>query len=126
MAIRYSGDVEVRMQYGGAGYRDPKNKRGVFFDPRGEGFYFASIRAPGIRNVAILSEREIGLPKWSLSRKLPPAAGQAPSSEQYDMVAEAFLKWAEIYVGELPVELDNHNQIVVRRVFQSPCPTRPG
>ncbi len=118
MAIRYSGDVEVRIQYGGAGYRDPQNKEGVFFDPSGEGFYFATIRAPGIRNAAILSEREIGLPKWTLSRKPP------TSSESFDTAAEAFLKWAEQHVGELPVELDKYNQIVVHRVFQSPCPTR--
>ena len=116
MAIRYSGDVEVRIHYGGAGYK--RNKRDVYFDPKGEGFYFATIRAPGVRNAAILSEREIGLPKWSLTRKPP------TSSESFDNAAEAFLKWAEIHVGALPVELDNKNQIVVRRVFQSPCPVR--
>ena len=114
MAIRYSGDVEVRMQYGGAGYKDKKNKRGVYFDPHGEGFYYAAIRAPHVRNAAILSLREVGLRE--LSRK------QATTSESYDTAAMAFLKWAELHLGELPVEIDDRNRIVVRRVFQSPCP----
>lgn len=123
MAIRYSGDVEVRMQYGGAGYIDPasggtskkglsRQRRDVYFDPNGKGFYYAHIRAPHLRNAAILSLREIGL-----TQKQSPT-----SSEAFDDAALAFLKWSEIHVGELPVELDDRNRIVVRRVFQSPCP----
>ena len=111
MAIRYSGDVEVRMQYGGAGYL--KNRDIPYFDPSGEGFYYAHIRAPHVRDAAILSLREVGL-----TRKQDPK-----SSDAYDTAALAFLKWAELHVGELPVELDG-NDIVVRRVFQSPCPVR--
>ena len=109
MAIRYSGDVELRIEYGGAGYigRQP------VFEPDGNGFYYAHIRAPHIRNAAILSLREVGL-----TRKHDPR-----SSEAYDTAALAFLKWAELHVGELPVELDG-NKIMVRRVFQSPCPVR--
>ena len=117
MAIRYSGDVEVRMQYGGAGYQHPGkpgSKPGVpYFDPNGEGFYYAQIRAPHVRDAAILSLREVGL-----TRKYDPK-----SSEAYDIAALAFLKWTELHIGELPVELDS-NGIVVRRVFQSPCPIR--
>ena len=111
MAIRYSGDVEVRIQYGGAGYL--KNRDIPYFDPSGEGFYYAHIRAPHVRDAAILSLREVGL-----TRKQDPK-----SSDAYDAAALAFLKWAELHVGELPVELDG-NDIVVRRVFQSPCPVR--
>lgn len=111
MTIRYSGDVEVRLQYGGAGYE--RNGR-VYFDPNGEGFYYATIRAPYVRNAAILSFREVGLP--TLTRK------QATTSDAYDKAALAFLKWAEQHVGELPLELDDRHKIVVRRIFQSPCP----
>lgn len=108
MAIRYSGDVELRIEYGGAGYigRQP------VFEPDGQGFYYAHIRAPHVRNAAILSLREVGL-----TRKQNPR-----SSESYDTVALAFIKWAELHIGKLPVELDNRNRIVVRRTFQSPCP----
>ena len=113
MAIRYSGDVEVRMQYGGAGYL--KNRDIPYFDPSGEGFYYAHIRAPRVRDAAILSLREAGLTQ---KQKQDPR-----SSDAYDAAALAFLKWAELHVGELPVELDG-NDIVVRRVFQSPCPVR--
>lgn len=118
MTIRYSGDVEVRLQYGGAGYRafgatGPRQKVRVYFDPNGEGFYYATIRAPYVRKAAILSFREVGLP--TLTRK------QATTSSAYDTAALAFLKWAEHHLGELPVEL-NGNKIVVRRVFRSPCP----
>ena len=111
MAIRYSGDVEVRIQYGGAGY--VKKQKTPYFNPSGEGFYYAHIRAPHVRDAAILSTREVGL-----THKLDPR-----SSEAYDVAALAFLKWAELHVGELPVELDK-KKIVVRRVFQSPCPIR--
>lgn len=114
MAIRFSGDVEVRMQYGGAVWL----RKGMpLFSPEGAGFYYASIRAPYLRRAAILSLREIGLP--SLSRKL------ATSSEAYDEAALAFLKWTEKHEGKLPVEIERH-QIVVRRVFQSPCPVPNG
>jgi len=115
VAIRYSGDVELRLQYGGAGYYD--GKESPFFDPNGEGFYFTTIRAPNIRSEAILSLREVGLSP-SISRN------QATTSENYDTAALALLKWAELNIGKLPVELDSRNRIVVRRVFQSPCPVR--
>ena len=111
MTIRYSGDVEIRLQYGGAGYNPDGS---VYFDADGEGFYYATVRAPYVRNAAILSFREVGLP--ALSRK------QAVSSEAYDTAALAFLKWSEKHVGDLPVELDGMRKIVVRRTFQSPCP----
>lgn len=110
MAIRYSGDVELRIQHGGAS----QNRTRVTFDPRGNGFYYAHIRAPYIRNAAILSAREIGL-----TRK-----HGATSSEAYDEAALAFLKWAEIHLGPLPVALDRFNRISVRRVFHSPCPVK--
>jgi hypothetical protein len=114
VAIRYSGDVELRLQYGGAGYRRG-NKEDPFFDPDGEGFYFTTVRAPHVRSEAILSLREVGLDP-SITRN------QATASESYDTAALALLKWVEINLGKLPVELDDHNHIVVRRVFQSPCP----
>lgn len=114
MAIRYSGDVELRLQYGGAGYHRG-NKNDPFFDPRGEGFYFTTIRAPHIRSEAILSLREVGLDP-RLTRN------QAVASESYDTAALALLKWAELNLGKLPVELDSRRQIIIHRVFQSPCP----
>lgn len=122
MAIRYSGDVEIRIRYGGAGYKDQK-KRHVYFDPKGKGFYFATIRAPRVRNSAILSEREIGLPE-TLTQKPRAYGASGPTSEDFDTAAEAFIKWAELHTGELPVELDKHHQIVIHRVFQSPCPVK--
>ena len=112
MAIRYSGDVELRIQYGGAS----QNSRGVTFNPRGHGFYYTSIRAPYIRNAAILSTREVGL-----SRK---QEENPTSSDAYDTAALAFFKWAEIHLGELPLETDRFNRITVRRVFHSPCPVK--
>lgn len=116
MAIRYSGDVELRIQYGGAGYHRG-NKNDPFFDPQGEGFYFTTVRAPHVRNEAILSLREVGL-STSMTRN------QAVTSESYDTAALALLKWAELNLGKLPVELDSRDRIIVRRVFQSPCPVR--
>lgn len=99
------------MEYGG-----PASGRTSWtFDPKGNGFYYAHIRAPHVRNGAILSLREVGLSD-RLSRK------SATSSESYDTAALAFTKWAELHVGRLPVELDSRNQIVIRRTFQSPCP----
>lgn len=115
MAIRYSGDVELRIQYGGAGYYDGKDN--PFFDPNGEGFYFTTVRAPHVRSEAILSLREVGLDS-SMTRN------QAVTSESYDTAALALLKWAELNLGKLPVELDSRDRIIVRRVFQSPCPVR--
>jgi hypothetical protein len=118
MAIRYSGDVELRIQYGGAGYR--RGNREPYFDPDGEGFYFTTVRAPHVRSEAILSLREVGL--------IPPFGGisrnQATTSKSYDTAALALLKWVELNMGKLPVELDWRNRIVVRRVFQSPCPVK--
>lgn len=114
MAIRYSGDVEIRLTYGGASWVDKAHTR-PRFSPRGEGFYYAHLRAPYLRNAAILSFREIGL-RDNLTRR------EATSSNAYDMAAERFLEWAEMHVGALPLEVDDRHRIVVRRVFQSPCP----
>lgn len=119
VAIRYSGDVELRLQYGGAGYTGSRRygTKEPFFDPDGEGFYFTTIRAPGIRTEAILSLREVGL-NSSITRN------QATTSESYDTSALALLKWAELNLGALPVELDSRNRIILHRVFQSPCPIK--
>jgi hypothetical protein len=102
MAIRYSGDVEVRMEY-----RSPVAR---------EGLYYATIRAPGQRGRAILSVREVGL-----SRKLQK---EPKSPESFDEAALSFLEWAEMNLGELPVELDEKNRMIIRRRFQAPCPIR--
>jgi hypothetical protein len=99
MAIRYSGDVEVRIAYDE------------------DGFYSATVRAPGERGRAILSIREVGLRK-GLSRK------QLVSSEAFDVAAKAFVEFAELHRGHLPVELDEKGHMVIRRVFQAPCPVR--
>jgi len=100
MAKRYSGNVEVRMDYGG------------------EGFYFATIRAPGWDARAILSTREVGFSKAS---RLSPGFLRSP--EAYDQAALAFITYAEEEWGDLPVETDGKDHLIVRRGYQSPCPT---
>lgn len=83
----------------------------------GEGFYFATLRAPGWDARAILSTREIGF------RKASPRSAYLRSPEAYDQAALAFITYAEKEWGDLPVETDGKDHLVVRRGYQSPCPT---
>lgn len=99
MAIRYSGDVEVRVSY-----RD--------------GIYHGAVRASGFRAKGTLTPRQAGL-----TRKQVPG-----SSEAYDAVALTFLKEARALArrqpgGELPFSYEE-DDIVLRRTFQAPCPIR--
>lgn len=112
MAIRYSGDVEVRIEHGNA-YFDKRG--GVVFEKGGAGFYYATIRAPKVRKAAILSYREAGLNQGLMRKPV--------SSETYDRVAEAMILWVEKHIGKLPIEYEGP-RVLVRRVFQSPCPVR--
>jgi hypothetical protein len=95
VAIRYSGDVELRITYEA-------------------GFYYASIRSPGQRGRAVLSVKEAGL-THKRDKKSP---------ESIDEAALSFLEWAEMNVGELPIEVDEEDRMIVRRRFQAPCPVR--
>lgn len=81
-----------------------------------QGLYYATIRAPGQRGRAILSPREVGL-----SRK---QQKEPRSPESFDEAALSFIEWAEMNLGELPIETDDKNQMIIRRRFQSPCPVR--
>lgn len=89
MAIRYCGDVEIRIQYE---ERD---------------FYIVAIRAP--------QERGLIRVKYSALFR------NVRSSETYDAVArKALMKVLE--ETTLPLEIDGRGTILIRRVFQSPCP----
>ncbi len=89
MAKRYSGDVEVRVQW----------------IPRGR-FYTWSTRSPYGRangRIRLKSEAKIREPA---------------SSETYDRVASYVLS----RMPSEPVELDDNGRVLVRRLFQAPCP----
>ena len=98
MAKRYSGDVELRIEYGD------------------DGFYYAAIRSPGERGRAILSAREIGLTrKYFFGEPMN-------TPEAFDKAALAFLQLTEKRNRDLPIEYDESGHIVIRRSFQAPCP----
>ena len=93
MSIRYSGDTEIRLGY------DPKKHvyRGTVVDPY--------LRYRG----------EVGE-----TRRDP------RSPEAYDDAARRLARraqaWAEGRGKSFMLESDKRNRIVIRRVFQSPCP----
>lgn len=94
MAIRYSGDVEVRLTFA-------------------NGLFRGSVRAPGFRASGTVTPQEAGL-----TRK-----HRLDSSESYDAAATEFLKQAVTLRRDLPVSRDGAS-IVLRRTFQAPCPMR--
>ncbi len=95
MAIRYSGDVEVRL---------------TFVD----GKFRGSVRAPGFRAEGTLTPREA-----RLTRKHQPS-----SSESYDEAALFFVHEALLLHPRLPVSKNEHGRVELRRTFQAPCPVR--
>ncbi len=104
MAIRYSGDVEVRISYA----------RGV---------YRGSVRSPGFRGRGTVTEREVlGTRLGGLRKKRGPT-----DPESYDRAALLILRKAEAAGREAGVPLHTTGRgrsIEVRRTFQSPCPYR--
>lgn len=98
MAKRYSGDVELRIEYGN------------------DGFYYAAIRSPGERGRAILSAKEVGL-----TRKYY-FGGKMNTPDAFDSAAIAFLQLTEKRNRALPIEFDEKGKIIIRRTFQAPCP----
>ncbi len=98
MAIRYSGDLEIRL---------------TFVD----GKFRAAIRSPGFHAKGTLTPREVGL-----TRKHQPS-----SSESYDEAALAFLKEARTMARKKGIRLliaEENGRIEIRRTFQAPCPVR--
>lgn len=99
MAIRYSGDLEIRL---------------TFVD----GKFRAAIRSPGFHAKGTLTPREAGL-----TRKHQPS-----SSESYDEAALAFLREAKVLATKRGINLliaeDAYGGIEIRRTFQAPCPVR--
>ena len=96
MAIRYSGDVEVAMQWDGRGYK----------------VLVRSVH--GRRIQGHVTKAELGL-----TRK----QGASTSSEMYDEVARQVLRLSEKKFGKLPLTRQG-STIEIRRTFQSPCPYR--
>ena len=100
MAIRYSGDVEVRVTY--------------LARTRS---YTGRVRAAGGFALAMSVEHA------SLTRK----SGKPASSESYDEVARLFLhvaeKRARLRGVKLPLAYEAGG-MTVRRTFQAPCPVR--
>lgn len=96
MAVRYSGDVEVRLRWNGHAYE-------------------VSLRAPGVRGRGTMSHAELGL-----ARK---GSRDVSSSGTYDEVARRVIEKLERKYGRLPANRAN-GRVVVARVFVSPCPQR--
>lgn len=96
MAIRYSGDVEIRISFARGKYR-------------------ASLRAPGFRATG-----EISRVKALGGRSLSPTGPEA-----YDVAALALLREARVQARAEGFVLPTSGTfaIEVRRTFQSPCPT---
>jgi hypothetical protein len=91
MAIRYSGDVELRIEW-------LKGNQ-----------YSISLSSPNAH--------------WNARVRVKGAKGREP--EAYDRVAEVVLKAALARAETLPVERSGRGpgaSIMVRRVFQAPCP----
>jgi hypothetical protein len=104
MAIRYSGDIEVRISV-------IRTKGTRVFHASFRNLSLRGMARPGIRARAVLSFSEVGI---------PPRA--ALSSAAYDRTAKAFFELAKRHERRLDLEMDEDGAIVVRRVFQSPCP----
>jgi hypothetical protein len=96
MAVRYSGDVELRIRWSGDAYE-------------------VTVRAPRVRGRGTMTLQELGL-----ARK---ASRDVSSSETYDEVARRILDQLEGEHGTLPLQREG-GQIVVSRLFVSPCPRR--
>jgi hypothetical protein len=99
MAIRYCGDVEVRVQ-----------KR-VLLDT-----YEARVRAPAYSKRVTLEVPEVE------GKKKRDSFLETATRHDYDTAARMAIQICELEDGELPVELDGDKRLVVRRVFQSACP----
>jgi hypothetical protein len=100
MAIRYSGDIEVRITC----------KPYVGWNGKRRLFYFASIAAPGHRGQGILSPEECGV------------RGEKRSSEAYDAAARAFILLADKKVGIGRFANWDGPAPEILRVQQAPCP----
>lgn len=96
MAVRYSGDVELRLRWNGRAYE-------------------VVLRAPGVRGRGTLTHQEL-----RLARK---GSRDVSSSETYDEVAKRVIEILEKQHGRLPVNRANGG-VVIARVFVSPCPQR--
>ena len=107
MAIRYSGDVEVRVTYLARSRT-----------------YKGAVRAPGgFRLPLTASADDLG--------RFAPLRGRSGPKEpsRYDEVARLFLgiarRWAKAHRNlTLPLAFTADGQMEVRRVFQAPCPVR--
>lgn len=95
MAVRYSGDVELRLKWNGHGYQ-------------------VTVRAPYIRGRGVVTLRELRLARKALD---------ASSSGTYDEVARRVIEMLEKKYGRLPVNRHG-GKVTVARVFVSPCPQR--
>ena len=96
MAVRYSGDVELRLRWNGRAYE-------------------VTLRAPRVRGRGIVTHLEL-----RLARK---GSRDASSSRTYDEVARRVIEMAEKKYGRLPVNRAD-GKVVIARVFVSPCPQR--
>jgi hypothetical protein len=100
MAIRYSGDAEVR----------------VLWNPTRRVFV-GSVRDPYVRWRGTAPR-----PSQVKGRRLLHRA-----SESYDLMAALFLRraqlWAKEQLGHVLQLEEKHGRIQIRRVFQAPCPT---
>jgi hypothetical protein len=97
MAIRYCGDVEVRVFYR-------------------QGRYHGAVRAPGFRGRGILSPSEAKVRSQNRS-----------SPEAYDAAAQSFLRAALGVAARHRQKLSvavRGGRLEIRRTFQCPCPVR--
>jgi len=99
MAIRYSGDVEIRIR-----------RKGQFF--------YATLRAPGHSGKAILSLRECGV-----TREHSKSTAYDFAAIAFVELADKWRK--ENGEAKLPAQRRN-SEIEIRRLFQAPCPIRTG
>lgn len=97
MAIRYSGDVEVRVSFSG-------------------GFFHGAVRSAHFVATGTFEPKFFGLPR-TLTRK--------PTSEEYDRIALHFLREARALARRHKIRLplsETQGRIDLRRTFQAPCP----
>lgn len=107
MAIRYSGDVEVRVTY----LARTRSYRG-------------RVRAAGGFALAMQLDAGEVRTRSTLTRNSPPA-----SPECYDAVARVLLEVARKWAlrnerRKLPLAFESDGTMTVRRTFQAPCPVR--
>lgn len=100
MAVRYSGDAEVRVLW------DPKRR-----------MFLGRVRDPYVRWRGTAPRPTQARGRRQLHR----------ASESYDLMATIFLRraqtWArETHDHELQIE-EERGRLKIRRVFQAPCPT---